>query len=148
MQQAIKSNVFSKLVTFIRNLRKDKVSELRVSKVMKRILIENTGSNSSFQRVFLNQLNNQVVSSGFFECSMLILEKNISYNNIISSSLLQNLKILKMSKRLTPFHQYLNENYSQNQSLHKYIEPILAFKPETDQITPTNNPSSHQHDLE
>lgn len=88
MQQAIKSNVFSKLVTFIRNLRKDKVSELRVSKVMKRILIENTGSNSSFQRVFLNQLNNQVVSSGFFECSMLILEKNISYNNIISSSLL------------------------------------------------------------
>jgi hypothetical protein len=37
-----------------------------------------------------------------------------------------------MFKKLTPYHQYLAENYSDKASLQIYLNPILSFKPEID----------------
>lgn len=105
--QAVKNKVFGKLNYFGRTLRHDKVSELKIAKVVKAVLLENAGSNADFQKAFLAVLNEQVVSSGFFECSMLLLEKHATSNNVVSSSLLENLKIIRLTRTFTPFHAFL-----------------------------------------
>jgi hypothetical protein len=36
---------------------------------------------------------------------MTVLERNIRFNNIISSSMLENIKIIRDMKRYTPYHK-------------------------------------------
>lgn len=44
--------------------------------------------------------------------------------------MLENLKLVGAMKHYTPFHQYLQLNYSNNLSLLRFIEKILGVKPE------------------
>lgn len=59
---------------------------------------------------------------------MTLLLKNIRMNNIISSSMLENLKILRETKRFTPFHKEIQQHYQDQELLTKYIEAILKMK--------------------
>lgn len=54
--QAVKSKVLSKLLPFLRNLTRDKISELRAIKVLKRVLVENC-TNREFKVTFLRRIN-------------------------------------------------------------------------------------------
>jgi len=45
LEQAIKNNVFLKLANFTRNMRQDKISELRIAKIIKIILHANITNN-------------------------------------------------------------------------------------------------------
>jgi hypothetical protein len=54
--QAVKSRVLSKVLPFLRNLTRDKISELRAIKVLKRVLVENS-INREYKLVFLRQIN-------------------------------------------------------------------------------------------
>ncbi len=55
--QAVKSKVLIKVLPFLRNLTRDKISELRAIKVLKRVLVENS-INREYKVVFLRQINN------------------------------------------------------------------------------------------
>lgn len=79
----------------MRNQRQDKFSELRAVKILKRVLLENADSSWSFKKVFLKGLNEEMIKSGFFDYCMTVLEKNLRFNNILSSSMLENLKIIR-----------------------------------------------------
>ena len=79
----------------MRNQRQDKFSELRAVKILKRVLLENADSSWSFKKVFLKNLNEEMIKSGFFDYCMTVLEKNLRLNNILSSSMLENLKIIR-----------------------------------------------------
>lgn len=92
--QIVKSKVFIKIMPFLRNLSRDKISELRAIKVLKRILVENT-QNKDFKLAFLKKINNEIVNSGFFEYCMTLLSKNLHFNNIVSSSMLENIKLIR-----------------------------------------------------
>ena len=61
--------------------------------------------------MFLNQLNEEVIQSGFFDYCMTVLQKNIRFNNIISSSMLENLKVIRDMKRFTVFHREIQTTY-------------------------------------
>ena len=93
--QAIKNQVFSKMVVYLRNQRQEKSTEINAVKILKRVLIENADSSWSFRKEFLNLLNQDVISSGYFDYCMTVLEKNIRFNNMISSSMLENIKIIR-----------------------------------------------------
>jgi hypothetical protein len=86
--QAIKSKVFEKIVVYLRNQRQDKGTEINAVKILKRVLLENADSSWSFRKTFLNILNKDILSSGYFDYCMTVLLKNIRFNNIISSSML------------------------------------------------------------
>jgi hypothetical protein len=79
---------------------------------------------------------------------MTLLCKNLALNNVISSSMLENLKLVCSMKHHTPFHQYLQLNYSNNYSLLRFIERILAVKPESKQEEGEALPQSHLRELE
>lgn len=55
--QAVKSRVLGKVLPFLRNLTRDKISELRAIKVLKRVLVENS-LNRDYKVLFLRQINN------------------------------------------------------------------------------------------
>lgn len=145
--QAVKSKVLGKVLPFLRNLTRDKISELRAIKVLKRVLVENS-TNREFKVVFLRQVNGEVIGSGFFEYCMMLLSKNIALNNVISSSMLENLKLITSIKHYTPYHQFLQLNYANAEHLHKYIAKIFTAKPETAEGEAATLPQSHLRELE
>jgi hypothetical protein len=53
----VKSRVLGKVLPFLRNLTRDKISELRAIKVLKRVLVENS-LNRDYKVLFLRQVNN------------------------------------------------------------------------------------------
>lgn len=80
---------------------------------------------------------------------MMLLSKNINLNNVISSSMLENLKLIGEMRHYTPFHQFVQLNYSNIEHLQKFISKILTLKPETQQGDNSSSlPLSHLHDLE
>lgn len=54
----------------------------------------NASLKSSLQKSFDKNLIDQTIKSGYLDYCMSILEKNIDKNNLLSSSMLQNLSIL------------------------------------------------------
>lgn len=60
---------------------------------------------------------------------MMLLCKNIALNNVISSSMLENLKLVAAIKNYTPFHHFLQNNYTNHVPLLRFIDKILATKP-------------------
>jgi hypothetical protein len=48
-----------------------------------------------------------MIESGYFEYCMMVLIKNMKFNNLICSSMLENMKILKELKRFTPYHRFI-----------------------------------------
>ena len=61
---------------------------------------------------------------------MTILLKNIRFNNILSSSMLENIKIIRDMKRFTPYHQEIQNNYKNIEGLDKYTAMILKEEQE------------------
>lgn len=130
--QAIRSKVFERLVVFMRNQKQDKFSELRAIKILKRVLLENADSSWSFKKAFLNTLNQDILKSGFFDYCMTVLQKNIRLNNLISSSMLENLRIIRDIPRFTPYHRDIQTHYQHADTLRQYLKPILEAKEEKD----------------
>lgn len=64
---------------------------------------------------------------------MTLLLKNIRMNNILSSSMLENIKILREVKRFTPFHKEIQQNYQDQEALAKYLEAIFKMKEEKEE---------------
>lgn len=46
-------------------------------------------------------------------------------------------------KHYSPYHQFIQLNYSNSEHLLKYIAPILSAKPESQDTLDDGNPSSH-----
>ena len=58
----------------------------------------------------MDSVNEEAISSGFFEQCMQVLRKNIFFNNVISSSMLENLKLISELTQFTVYHQYLQDH--------------------------------------
>ena len=95
----------------LRSQRQEKTTELRAVKVLKRVLLENADSSWTFKKVFLDQINGEIIKSGFFEYCLQVLHKNFRLNNVICSSMLENLKILSQIKRFTKLHAEIQRQY-------------------------------------
>jgi hypothetical protein len=128
--QALRNKVFEKMVFFLRTQRQDKRTDINAIKILKRVLLENADSSWSFRKGFLNELNTEVIKTGFFEYCMTLLLRNIKLNNIMSSSMLENIKILRDMKRFTVYHQEIQNNYAEVEALKRYIQKILEAKPQ------------------
>lgn len=115
---------------FLRSQRQEKTTELRAIKILKRIILENADSSWTFKKQFLDQINAEVIKSGFFDYCMMILNKNLRFNNVICSSMLENLKILSQINRFTKFHAEIQKNYVSEPSSISFIGKILQVKEE------------------
>lgn len=98
--------------------------------------------------VFLRRLNGEAIGSGYFEYCMMLLSKNIALNNLISSSMLENLKIISQMQQYTPYHQFIQLNYAHEPHLQRYIAKILALRPEAHAPDGADLPESHARELE
>jgi len=61
---------------------------------------------------------------------MIVLEKNVKFNNVISSSMLENIRIIRDINRFTSFHREIQNNYQQSEALSKFVVKILEVKEE------------------
>ena len=66
-----------------------------------------------------------MIKSGWFDYCMMVLSKHLRFNNIISSSMLENLRIIRNMSHYTSFHKEIQLNYREVPDLAKYLALIL-----------------------
>ena len=76
-----------------------------------------------------------MITSGYFDYCMTVLEKNIRFNNMISSSMLENIKIIRDMNRFSPYHKEIQTHYKDSETLGRFIEKILEVKEEKNDET-------------
>jgi hypothetical protein len=62
--------------------------------------------------------------------------------------MLENLKLISDMKHHTPYHQFIQLNYSNADHLHRFIAKIITVKPQLQENASDNGPFSHLQELE
>ena len=126
LEQSLKNNIFDTIITFLAHPNKDKLQDIKILKILKRIIKENIKSTVK-NKELIEDINISVIKSGYFQYCVQLLANNIQKNNIFSSLMLGNFQNLR-SQPFTLYHKFLLEKKLKFKNIEKLIETTLLYK--------------------